>query len=121
MVYLIAIAVGIVAVTMIAIVASAIPTKDYELKVDALKDQQSLFTNARVVLKNTGRLPVTDVLVDYGAQKEPPIDVLQPGESRTMSPPEGVQLDSVSVTANPGISIVQQYRAPIKLPGMIGS
>ncbi|HKU49424.1 MAG TPA: hypothetical protein VJP79_05710 [Nitrososphaera sp.] len=121
MVYLIAIAVGIVAVTMIAIVASAIPTKDYELKVDALKDQQSLFTNARVVLKNTGRLPLTDVLVDYGAQKEPPIDVLQPGESRTMSPPEGVQLDSVSVTANPSISIVQQYRAPIKLPGMIGS
>jgi hypothetical protein len=38
-----------------------------------------------------------------------------------MSPPEGVQLDSVLVTADPEISIVQQYRAPIKLPGMIGS
>ena len=106
---------------MIVMVASASPTKDYDLSVDALKDEQSLFTNARVVLKNTGRLPLTNVLVDYGSEKEPPIEVLQPGESRTMSPPEGVQLDSVSVTADPGINIVQQYRTPIKLPGMIGS
>lgn len=119
--YLVAIAGGIVAIAIIAIVASAIPTKDYDLSVDALKDEQSLFTNARVILKNTGRLPITNVLVDYGSEKEPPIAVLQPGESRTMSPPEGVQLDSVIVTAEPGISIVQQYRSPIKLPGMIGS
>jgi hypothetical protein len=121
LVYLVAIAGGIVAATMIAIVASAIPTKDYDLSVDAMKDEQSLFTNARVVLKNTGKLPLTNVLVDYGSEKEPPIAVLQPGESRTMSPPEGVQLESVKVTADPNISILQKYRTPIKLPGMIGS
>jgi len=121
LVFLVAIAGGIIAVALLAIVASTIPTKDYDLSVDALKDEQSLFTNARVVLKNTGRLPLANVLVDYGGEKEPPISVLQPGESRTMSPPEGVQLDSVLVTADPEISIVQQYRAPIKLPGMIGS
>jgi hypothetical protein len=118
---LIAIAGGIIAVTLIAIVASAIPTKDYDLSVDALKDEQSLFTNARVVLKNTGRLPITNVLVDYGSEKEPLIAILRPGESATMSPPEGVQLDSVFVTAEPGIQITQEYRTPIKLPGMIGS
>ena len=112
---------GIVAATMIAIVASAIPTKDYDLSVDAMKDEQSLFTTARVVIKNTGKLPLTNVLVDYGGEKEPPIEVLQPGESRTMHPPEGVQLDSVRVTADPNVSILQQYRTPIKLPGMIGS
>lgn len=121
MVYLVAIAGGIVASTMIAIVASAIPTKDYDLSVDAMKDEQSLFTNARVVLKNTGKLPLTNVLVDYGTEKEPAIEVLQPGESRNMSPPEGVLLESVKVTADPDISIIQQYRTPIKLPGMIGS
>jgi hypothetical protein len=121
LVFLVAIAVGIVAATMIAMFASAIPTKDHDLNVDALKDEQSLFTNARVVLKNTGRLPLTNVLVDYGSEKEPPIEILRPGESRTMSPPEGVQLNSVTVTAEPGISITQQYRTPIKLPGMIGS
>lgn len=116
-----AVAAGIIAVAIIAMVASALPTKDYDLSVDALKDEQSLFTNARVVLKNTGRLPLTNVLVDYGGQKEPIISVMQPGETLTMSPPENVQLDSVTVTAEPGIKIVHAYRTPIKLPGMIGS
>jgi hypothetical protein len=115
------IAAGIVAVALIAMFASSLPTKDYDLSVDALKDEQSLFTNARVVIKNTGRLPLTNVLVDYGSDREPPIDVLQPGETLTLSPPEGVQLDQVTVTAKPSIQIVQPYRAPWKLPGMIGS
>jgi len=119
--FVVAAAVGIVAAAMIAMFASALPTKDYDLSVDALKDQQSLFTNARVIVKNTGKLPLSNVLVDYGNQTEPAIPVLKPGESRSLSPPEGVQLDSVTVTADPGIRIVQAYRAPIKLPGMIGS
>ena len=83
------IAAGIIAVALVAMFASALPTKDYDLSVDALKDEQSLFTNARVVL--------------------------------TLSPPEGVQLDQVTVTAKPNIQIVQPYRTPWKLPGMIGS
>ncbi|HYY40393.1 MAG TPA: hypothetical protein VE692_04025 [Nitrososphaera sp.] len=115
------IAAGIIAVALIAMFASAFPTKDYDLSVDALKDQQSLFTNARVIVKNIGKLPLTNVLVDYGNKTEPPIGVLQPGDTRTLSPPEGVQLDKVTVTADPGIKIVQFYRAPWKLPGMIGS
>ena len=91
------IAAGIIAVALVAMFASALPTEDYDLSVDALKDEQSLFTNARVVIKNTGRLPITNVLV------------------------EGVQLDQVTVTAEPSIEIVQSYRTPWKLPGMIGS
>jgi|Tabmets5t2r1_1033131.scaffolds.fasta_scaffold47300_2 hypothetical protein len=115
------IAAGIIAVALVAMFASALPTKDYDLSVDALKDEQSLFTNARVVIKNTGRLPLTNVLVDYGSNREPPIDVLQPGEMLTLSPPEDVQLERVTVTAEPSIEIVQSYRTPWKLPGMIGS
>jgi hypothetical protein len=115
------IAAGIIAVALVAMFASALPTKDYDLSVDALKDEQSLFTNARVVIKNTGRLPLTNVLVDYGSNRDPPIDVLQPGETLTLSPPEDVQLDQVTVTAKPSIEIVQSYRTPWKLPGMIGS
>src|SRR5918911_1347163 len=95
------IAAGIVAVSLIAMFSSSLPTKDYDLSVDALKDEQSLFTNARVVIKNTGRLPLTNVLVDYGSDREPPIDVLQPGESVTLSPPEDARLDQVIVTAAP--------------------
>jgi hypothetical protein len=115
------IATGIIAVALVAMFASALPTKDYDLSVDALKDEQSLFTNARVVIKNTGRLPLTNVLVDYGSEIEPPIGVLQPGDTQTLSPPEGVQLDQVTVTAEPSIEVVQVYRTPWKLPGMIGS
>jgi hypothetical protein len=115
------IAAGIVVVALIAMFASSLPTKDYDLSVDALKDEQSLFTNARVIIKNTGRLPLTNVLVDYGSGTEPPIDVLQPGETLTLSPPEDARLDQVTVTAAPSIQIVQPYRTPWKLPGMIGS
>ncbi|HET6780303.1 MAG TPA: hypothetical protein VFH09_03955 [Nitrososphaera sp.] len=119
--FIVIIAAAIIAVALVAMFASALPTKDYDLSVDALKDEQSLFTNARVVIKNTGRLPLTNVLVDYGSDREPPIDVLQPGETLTLSPPEDVQLDQVTVTAKPSIQIVQPYRTPWKLPGMIGS
>jgi hypothetical protein len=115
------IAAGIIAVALVAMFASALPTRDYDLSVDALKDEQSLFTNARVVIKNTGRLPLTNVYVDYGSQREPRIDILQPGDALTLSPPEGAQLDQVTVTAEPNIEIVQSYRTPWKLPGMIGS
>jgi hypothetical protein len=119
--FIVIIAAAIIAVALVAMFASALPTKDYDLSVDALKDEQSLFTNARVVIKNTGRLPLTNVLVDYGSDREPPIDVLQSGETLTLSPPEDVQLDQVTVTAEPSIQIVQPYRTPWKLPGMIGS
>ena len=119
--FIVIIAAAIIAVALVAMFASALPTKDYDLSVDALKDEQSLFTNARVVIKNTGRLPLTNVLVDYGSDREPPIDVLQPGETLTLSPPEDVKLDQVTVTAKPSIQIVQTYRTPWKLPGMIGS
>ncbi|HEV8405638.1 MAG TPA: hypothetical protein VGQ13_07015 [Nitrososphaera sp.] len=119
--FVVAIAAGIVAVALITMFASALPTKDYDLSVDALKDEQSLYTNTRVVVKNIGRLALTDVLVDYGSEKEPVIPVLKPGETMNFSPPEGAQLDNVTVTAQPGIKIVQPYRSPIKLPGMIGS
>ncbi|HJU34699.1 MAG TPA: hypothetical protein VJ695_06235 [Nitrososphaera sp.] len=115
------IAAGIIAVALVAMFASALPTRDYDLSVDALKDEQSLFTNARVVIKNTGRLPLTNLYVDYGSEREPRIDILQPGDALTLSPPEGAQLDQVTVTAEPNIEIVQSYRTPWKLPGMIGS
>ena len=114
-------AAGIIAVAIITMFVSALPTKDYDLSVDALKDEQSLFISARVVVKNTGRLPLTDVLVDYGGEKEPIIPTLEPGQTMNFSPPEGTQLDHVTVTAEPGLKKVQLYRTPIKLPGMIGS
>jgi hypothetical protein len=112
---------GIIVAAVIAMLASQVPTKDYSLSVDALKDEQSLFTNARVVLSNTGKLALTHVTVNYGGNATEFVGTLEPGHKTTVSPPEGTQLTSVTVKADPNIEIVQPYRTPIKLPGMIGS
>ena len=120
-VLIVAVAAGIIALALVAMFASAIPTKNYDLNVDAIKDKQSLFVNARVVVTNTGKLPLTNLLVSYGNRTEPVIPSISPGEKITLSPPEGVQLDTVTVTADPGVKVIQKYREPIKIPGMMGS
>jgi hypothetical protein len=99
---------------------SITPTKDYSIDVDAMKDEQSLFVNARITLTNTGREPLTNIVIYYGNQNEV-IKMINPGEKIYLSPPEGSRLDKVEVTANEGINVTKDYRRPIKLPGMIGS
>ena len=102
------------------LIISIMPTKDYSIEVDAMKDEQSLFVNARIVLTNTGRQPLTDVVVYYGNRNEV-IKMINPGEKIYLSPPEGSRLDVVEVTTNEGVNMTKEYRKPIKLPGMMGS
>jgi hypothetical protein len=99
---------------------SIVPTKNYSLDVDPMKDEQSLFVNARVVLTNTGKMPLTNLYVDYGPTVES-ISKLDPGQKVSLSPPSGSNLDRVVVSTNEGINVTKEYRKPIKLPGMIGS
>ena len=120
-VVIVAVAGGIITAALVLMFLSTLPTKNYDLNVDAIKDEQSLFINARVIVTNTGKLPLTNLIVSYGNKTEPAVPSLDPGAKLTFSPPDGVQLDTVSVTADPGIKIVQKYREPIKIPGMMGS
>jgi hypothetical protein len=114
-------AVTIFAAAIITIlIISITPTKDYSIDVDAMKDEQSLFVNARITLTNTGRQPLTNVVVDYGNRNEV-IKLIKPGEKIYLSPPGGSSLDVVEVTASEGVNVTKEYRRPIKLPGMIGS
>lgn len=116
-------AAGLAAVSAIIIgmlLVSTIPTERYSLDVDAMKDEQSLFVNARVVLTNNGRLPLTNLSVDYGPTTEV-IARIDPGQKISLSPPAGSNLNNVRVSASEGIDITKDYRKPIKLPGMIGS
>jgi hypothetical protein len=99
---------------------STIPTENYSLDVDPMKDEQSLFINARVVLTNTGKLPLTNLLVDYGSITES-VSRLDPGKKVSLSPPSGSSLDKVIVSTNEGLNMTKEYRKPLKLPGMIGS
>jgi hypothetical protein len=117
---MVAAVIALAATIITILIISIMPTRDYSIDVDAMKDEQSLFVNARIVLTNTGRQPLTDVVVYYGNRNEV-IKMINPGEKIYLSPPEGSRLDVVEVTANEGINMTKEYRKPIKLPGMIGS
>jgi len=93
---------------------------DYSLGVDAMREDQTLFTNSRIMLTNIGKLPVTHVVVDYGI-KNYTIQSINPGEKISLSPPEGSNLNLVRIMADNGINITTAYRTPIKMPGMMGS
>jgi hypothetical protein len=112
---------GLVSAIMIGLfLFSIIPTENYSLDVDPMKDEQSLFINARVVLTNNGKLPLTNLLVNYGSATEA-VSRLDPGQKVSLSPPSGSNLDKVIVSTDEGVNVTKEYRKPIKLPGMIGS
>jgi hypothetical protein len=93
----------------------------YALSVDPVISKGDFGTYTHVIIKNTGRQPVTNVKVDYGSQAKPDlIPVINPGERIMLSPPDGSDLSQVRVTADGGIDIVEQYRSPTNAP-MIGN
>lgn len=93
---------------------------DYSLEIDAMREDQSLFTNSRIIVSNVGKQPVTNIFVDYGIKNET-ILIINPGEKISLSPPEGSNLNHVKILADNGINITSGYRTPIKMPGMMGS
>ena len=102
----------------------AVASKDYAIDIDPIKDNQNLFNTARVTVTNTGKLPLTNIVVNYGgtgASATQRLVSLSPGEKALLSPPESSVLQSVTVTADHGVSITKDYRTPIKIPGMMGS
>lgn len=93
---------------------------DYLLEIDAMREDQSLFTNSRIIVSNVGKQPVTNIFVDYGIKNETILNI-NPGEKISLSPPEGSNLNLVKIVADKGINITSGYRTPIKMPGMMGS
>ena len=108
----------IIVVLLLSVFAK--PTKDYAIDIDPIKDNQNLFNTARLTVTNAGKLPLTNIVVNYGGKFEK-LASLTPGEKVLLSPPEGSTLQSVTVTADHGVSITKAYRTPIKIPGMMGS
>ena len=117
-----AIGVGVVVVVTVFLFFSvfAVATQDYALSVDPIKDNQYLFSTARVMIANTGKLPLTNIVVNYGAKVDK-LTSLSPGENVMLSPPQNSTLKSVTVTADHGVTVTKDYRTPLKLPGMMGS
>jgi len=98
----------------------AVATQDYAINVDPIKDNQYLFSTGRVMITNTGKLPLTNIVVNYGGKVDK-LTSLSPGENAMLSPPENSTLKSVTVTADHGLSVTKDYRTPLKIPGMMGS
>ncbi|MBA3750473.1 MAG: hypothetical protein H0X03_06210 [Nitrosopumilus sp.] len=100
-----------------------IPTRDYSLEVDALKDPESLLVNSRVVLKNNGlqSLNNVNIVYDNNLKFNETIGTINPGETIILSPPGGTTLNNVQIKTKEGLEINKEFRTPIKLPGMIGS
>jgi hypothetical protein len=116
--------IGVVIVSsglLIVVYGFNIFSEDYNLDLDPLKDEQNLFSTARVALSNTGKLPLTNVVINYGGQSTESIESISPGQKLLLSPPENVPLDFVTVTTSEGLNLTKTYRTPIKLPGMMGS
>ena len=120
-IYLTIAVIPLVLVTMFIINNISFSNKsDFDLEIDALKEEQSLFTHTRVTITNTGKQPLTNINVNYGNTSET-VSRLDPGHSYPLSPPAGSNLDRIIVTSDQGINITKEYRTPIKMPGMMGS
>jgi hypothetical protein len=98
-----------------------VATQDYAINVDPIKDNQYLFSTARVTITNTGKLPLTNIVVNYGGNAIDKLASLAPGEKAMLSPPENSTIRSVTVTADHGLTVTKDYRTPLKIPGMMGS
>lgn len=95
--------------------------REFDLEIDALKEEQSLFIHTRVVITNTGLKPLTNITANYGNISEEIIPILEPGQRYPLSPPAGSNLDRIIITTEEGLNFTKEYRSPIKVPGMMGS
>jgi hypothetical protein len=115
--------ISIVAGIFLYNIVISIPSRNYSLGIDAIKDPESLFVNTRVVLKNTGLLPLNDINIVYdnNLKFKENVNILNPGETIILSPPVGAPLNNLHVQSKEGIYIDKEFRSPMKMPGMMGS
>jgi hypothetical protein len=104
-----------------------VPGKNYSIDVQVVKDEEDLFNTARVVVTNTGKLPLTNVVVSYNPSNGTnsnninhidKIALLTPGEKVWLSPPGNTPLKSVAVSTNQGLKLTKQYASTFKIPGI---
>jgi hypothetical protein len=112
---------GVVEVTVLLLFSVfAVATQDYAINVDPIKDNQYLFSTGRIMIANMSKLPLTNIVVNYG-DKVDKLTSLSPGENAMLSPPDNSTLKSVTVKADHGLTVTKDYSTPLKIPGMMGS
>ncbi len=125
--YKLLIGVGVAGIAIMGIIFGlditrvTVATQEYDIFVDPLKDQQNLFTMARVTIQNTGTQPLTNVKVNFGEGDILELGTLDSGEKILLSPPSENKMEFVQVSADNGIFVSKAYREPPKMVGMMGS
>lgn len=125
--YRVLIVVGVVVVGVIGVIVAldisklSIATKDYEIYVDPLKDEQNLFVMGRVTIQNIGSKPLTNIKVNFGGGDTMQLGTLKAGQKVILSPPPENKMEYVMVTADNDIFVNKAYRSPPKMVGMMGS
>ena len=108
--------------TILVFSVFSVTKEKYAIDVQAVKDEEDLFNTARVAIANTGKLPLTNVIVNYGAagdnNKFDKIALLQPGQKVWLSPPSNVPIKSIKITTDQGVSVTKQYASTLKIPGI---
>ena len=122
---------GVAAAIILTILLTSVfsfTKEKYAIDVQAIKDEEDIFNAARVAITNTGKLPLTNVIVNYGAtessnnnnnnNKFDKIALLQPGQKVWLSPPTNVPIKSIRITTDQGITVTKQYASTFKIPGI---
>jgi hypothetical protein len=111
--------------TILVFSVFSVTKEKYAIYVQAVKDEEDIFNTVRVAIANTGKLPLTNVIVNYGAagsnnnnNKFDKIALLQPGQKVWLSPPPNVSIKSIKITTDQGISVTKQYSSTLKIPGI---
>jgi hypothetical protein len=119
--------IGLAAATILTLLISSIfvvSGKDYAIDIQAVKDEQDLFNSARVTVSNVGKLPLTNVIVNYGSGNGTnninieKIGQILPGERVWLAPPLTVPFKSVTVTTDQGLIVTKQYTSTFQIPGI---
>jgi len=125
--YTVFIGAGIGAIAIIGVIISlnffqmVIATQDYDIYVDPIIDEQSLFVMARITIQNTGSQPLTNVRVNFGGGDTLELGTLDAGKKILVSPPPDNELLFVQVSADQDIFVSKAYRTLPKMVGMMGS
>jgi hypothetical protein len=86
---------------------------DYGVEIDAIK-VQDLVAISNVRITNTGRLPLTDLVVSMGEGDIQRFDSLEPGKTIWVSP-KAQNLISVTLITKEGVVATRHFREPITM------
>jgi len=107
------------ALILVIFILPEITRTEYSLEVDAIKDEIDVGgLQARVKLTNTGRLPLTNIVIDFDNGDIQKLSMLEPGKTMLISPKPDTPFFMVRVTTDEGIAITREFRMPAEVPGL---